>query len=279
MRRPRLFGWGFAGAVGGLCGLFAQRNWMTVQLFLHGGSFGSVDPEFGHDIGFYVFDLPFYRMVLSWLFVAACLALLVSLVTHYLFGGIRLPDAKPRYASLSARIQLAVLPAPSSRSRRSPTGSIGTGCSRAAERNRHSPVPATPTSTPCCRPSSILLAIAVICAVSFFAAIILRDLRIPAMATALLVLSSIVVGGAWPLAMEQFSVARTPPTGNAPTSNATSPRPGRPTESTRTGSNTGTIRVSAPNRRATSPPTSPRSPTPGCSTRTCCRAPSPSSSS
>ena len=41
----------------------------------------------------------------------------------------------------------------------------------------------------------ILLAIAVICAVAFFAAIFLRDLRIPAMAAALLVLSSILVGG------------------------------------------------------------------------------------
>ncbi|MFV4613043.1 UPF0182 family protein, partial [Mycobacterium tuberculosis] len=32
-------------------------------------SFGIVDPEFGYDIGFFVFDLPFYRSVLNWLFV------------------------------------------------------------------------------------------------------------------------------------------------------------------------------------------------------------------
>ena len=41
---------------------------------------------------------------------------------------------------------------------------------------------------------------------AFFAAIFLRDLRIPAMATALLVLSSILVGAVWPLVVEQFSV-------------------------------------------------------------------------
>ena len=94
MRRSRLIGWGVAVAVGVLCGLIAQSNWVTVQLFLHGGSLGVVDPEFGHDIGFFVFDLPFYRSVLNWLFVAVFLALLASLATHYLFGGLRLTTGK-----------------------------------------------------------------------------------------------------------------------------------------------------------------------------------------
>ena len=74
------------GSVGVLSGLIAQSNWVTVQLFLHGGSMGIADPEFGHDIGFFVFDLPFYRSVLNWLFVAVVLAFLASLATHYLFG-------------------------------------------------------------------------------------------------------------------------------------------------------------------------------------------------
>ncbi|MFY9918114.1 MAG: UPF0182 family protein, partial [Mycobacterium sp.] len=207
MRRPRLFGWGVAIAVGGLCGLIAERNWMKVQLFLHGGSFGSVDPEFGYDIGFFVFDLPFYRFVLTCLFVAVCLALLASLVTHYLFGGLRISNAKGKgILTLSARIQLAVLAGTFialkaiaywfdrywllTSGRKEPTFT-GAGYT-----DIHAALPA----------KLVLLAIAVLCALSFFAVIILRDLRIPAMATALLVLSSIVVGGAWPLAMEQFSV-------------------------------------------------------------------------
>ena len=90
MRRPRLIGCSVAICGGVLCGLIAQSNWVTVQLFLHGGSFGIADPEFGHDIGFYVFDLPFYRFVLNWLFVAVFLAFVASLVTHYMFGGLRL---------------------------------------------------------------------------------------------------------------------------------------------------------------------------------------------
>jgi uncharacterized membrane protein (UPF0182 family) len=205
MRRPRLFGWAVAVAVGVLCGLIAQSNWMTVQLFLHGGSFGIVDPEFGHDIGFFVFDLPFYRSVLNWLFVAVCFAFLASLATHYVFGGLRLSSGKGTLTQ-PARVQLAVLAGTLialkavaywfdrysllSGSRKEPTFT-GAGYT-----DIHAALPA----------KLVLLAIAVLCAVSFFAVIVLRDMRIPAMAAALLVLSSILVGGVWPLLMEQFSV-------------------------------------------------------------------------
>ena len=40
MSRLRLFGIGIPVAIGLLSGLVAQGNWVTVQLFLHGGSFG-----------------------------------------------------------------------------------------------------------------------------------------------------------------------------------------------------------------------------------------------
>ena len=205
MRRPRLFGWGSAVAVGVLCGLVAKTNWVTVQLFLHGGSFGIVDPEFGHDIGFFVFDLPFYRMVLNWLFVAVCLAFVASLATHYLFGGLRLTTGKGMLTQ-AARVQLAVLAGTLillkavaywldryellSGNRKEPTFT-GAGYT-----DIHAALPA----------KLVMLAIAVLCAVAFFAAIFLHDMRIPAMATALLVLSAVLVGGVWPLLMEQFSV-------------------------------------------------------------------------
>ena len=205
MRRSRLVGLSVAAAVVLLCGLIAQSNWVTVQLFLHGDSFGIEDPEFGHDIGFFVFDLPLYRSVLNWLFVAVFLAFLANLAAHYLFGGLRMSTRKGIFTR-SACIQLAVLAGIFillkaiaywfdrywllSSSRKEPTFT-GAGYT-----DIHATMPA----------KLVLLAIAVLCAVSFFAMIVLRDMRIPAMATALLVLSSIVVGGAWPLLMEQFSV-------------------------------------------------------------------------
>ncbi|NLU81983.1 COG1615 family transporter [Rhodococcus sp. HNM0569] len=205
MGRLKLFGIGIPAIIGILSGLVAQSSWATTRLFFSGGAFGVTDPQFGLDVGFYAFDLPFYRFVLNWLFVAVVVAFFASLVTHYVFGGIRLGG---RGGSLSnaARIQLAVLAGTFvllkavaywldrysllSSSRKEPTF---TGMSYT---DSNAVLPA----------KLILLAIALICAAAFFAAIFLRDLRIPAMATALLVLSSVLVGAVWPLVVEQFSV-------------------------------------------------------------------------
>ncbi|ART71383.1 membrane protein [Mycobacterium dioxanotrophicus] len=205
MRRPRLLSWGVASAVAALCGLVGQGNWVTVQLFLHGEPFGITDPEFGRDIAFFVFDLPFYRFILDWFFVAVCLALVANVLTHYLFDGIRLAAGKGTLTQ-PARIQIAMLAGTAIllkaiaywfdhyelvfSTRKEPTF---TG---AGHTTIHAELPA----------KLVLLAIAVLCALAMFAVIFLRDMRIPAMATALLVLSSVLVGGAWPLVMEQFSV-------------------------------------------------------------------------
>jgi len=40
--------------------------WETVLLFLNGREWGVSDPTLGRDVGFYVFDLPFWRFVLGW---------------------------------------------------------------------------------------------------------------------------------------------------------------------------------------------------------------------
>ncbi|MET9485482.1 UPF0182 family protein [Nocardia sp. NPDC006630] len=205
MGRLRLFGIGIPLVIGVLSGLVAQSSWVTVQLFLHGGSFGIKDPQFHIDVGFYAFDLPFYRMVLNWLFVAVVIAFFANLVTHYVFGGLRLAGREGTLSS-AARIQLAVLAglfvllkaiaywfdryALLSSTRKEPTFSGG------SYTDINAVLPA----------KLILLSIAVICALAFFAGVVLRDLRIPAMAAALLVLSSVLVGAVWPLLVEQFSV-------------------------------------------------------------------------
>ena len=38
-------------------------SWHDIVLWLKGGSFGYTDPVFSRDIGFYIFDLPFYRLL------------------------------------------------------------------------------------------------------------------------------------------------------------------------------------------------------------------------
>ncbi len=63
------------------------RNWI---LFQNSVPFGKVDPQFKRDISFYVFRLPFLVDVVNWVFVAVLLALIMTVVAHYLNGGIRL---------------------------------------------------------------------------------------------------------------------------------------------------------------------------------------------
>src|SRR6185312_12696270 len=62
MARLRLIGILVPVVIGLLAGAIAQTQWVKVQLFLHGGTFGITDPQFGKDLGFYAFELPFYRM-------------------------------------------------------------------------------------------------------------------------------------------------------------------------------------------------------------------------
>ncbi|GIU84233.1 MAG: UPF0182 protein [Acidimicrobiales bacterium] len=82
------------GGVSGLLALVfggaAATEWKSWILFRNGGSFGIRDPLFGIDVSFYVFDLPFYQSVVTWLFSALFTVLVVSSVAHFLNGGIRL---------------------------------------------------------------------------------------------------------------------------------------------------------------------------------------------
>ncbi|MEO6880289.1 MAG: UPF0182 family protein, partial [Mycobacteriaceae bacterium] len=204
MARLGPFGIGIPAAIGVITGLVVQGSWETVQLWMHGTSFGKKDPVFGLDVGFYAFSLPFYRLILDWLFVVLVLAFLASLTTHYLFGGVRLAGRGGQLTT-AARAQLAVL-----------AGlfvlvkAVAYFFDRYSllSSNRNSQFTgATYTDLNAVLPAKlILLAIAVICAAAFFAAVVLRDLRIPALGLALLVLSSIVVGAAWPAVLQQFSV-------------------------------------------------------------------------
>ncbi|QLY33014.1 UPF0182 family protein [Nocardia huaxiensis] len=204
MSRLRLFGLGIPLIIGLLSGLVAQSSWVTVQLFLHGGDFGVKDPQFNLDVGFYAFDLPFYRMLVNWLFVAVVIAFFANLVTHYVFGGLRL-SGREGTLSTAARVQLAIL-----------AGifvllkAVAYWFDRYAllfSQRKDTFTGGSYTDINAVLPAKlILLSIAVICALAFFAGVVLRDLRIPAMAAALLVLSSILVGAVWPLLVEQFSV-------------------------------------------------------------------------
>ena len=209
LSRPKLFIIGIPAVVALIAGISGQVDWQTTQLFLHSVPFGQRDPVFGNDISFYVFSLPFYRSILDWIFIGLAISFIAALVAHYVFGGIRLAG---RNGSLAppARAHLAVLAGTFVlfkavgyffdryellfSDRKAAVG--GANFYGASYTDLNAAMPA----------KLILLIIAVICAGAFFAAVVLRNLQIPAIALALLVLSSVVVGAAWPAILEQFSV-------------------------------------------------------------------------
>ena len=66
-----------------------NANWTEILLMFHNQSFGSVDPQFGLDNGFYVFVLPGLRMLVSAFTLLMFVALVFSVATHVAMGGIR----------------------------------------------------------------------------------------------------------------------------------------------------------------------------------------------
>ena len=73
-----------------VAGVGMSGDWNQWILFRNGGSFGVADQTFQTDVGFYVFKLPFYSSIVNWMFASIVIILIVTVVAHYLNGGIRL---------------------------------------------------------------------------------------------------------------------------------------------------------------------------------------------
>lgn len=188
-------------------GVLAQANWRSPLMFLHRQDFGKADPQFGLDYGFYAFQLPFWRFLSDTAVIAVIIAFLLSLVTHYLLGGLRAGDpttGEKMRVTGAARAQLAswgaafmLLKAVSYwLDRYDLLGTKQATFTGASYTDVNALLPA----------KIVLLVIALLVAAAFFAAIFLRNLAIPAMATALMLVSAGVIGVAWPMMVEQFSV-------------------------------------------------------------------------
>jgi hypothetical protein len=107
---PRIGLWvvGVSVVVGLFAGLSGQAHWQQWLLFTNGGDFGIRDPEFGADVGFYVFDYPFWRYLLDVGFTTTALAILGALAVHYVYGAVRLQGVGDRM-STGARVHLTAL--------------------------------------------------------------------------------------------------------------------------------------------------------------------------
>lgn len=193
-----------AGAIMGLfAGFTAQGSWQTWLLWRNGADFGVNDAQFGRDVSFFAFDYPFYRLILGFLFAIVLLSLIGAAAVHYVFGGIRLQSKGDRFSS-GARVHLSVL-----------LGVFVLLKAVAYYLDRYGLVfsdrsivtGASYTDVTALLPAkTILMFVAAICALAFFASVFLRNFALPAIALVLLVVSSLAIGGAYPAIVEQFVV-------------------------------------------------------------------------
>ncbi|MDQ6875782.1 MAG: UPF0182 family protein [Actinomycetota bacterium] len=215
--RLRLIIVGISALFGIFTGMSAQGNWQTWLLWRNGVPFGRKDPQFHRDLSYYAFTYPFLRYVLGLLFTAVVLSILVSVVMHYLFGAIRLQTQTPgERMTAPARAHLSVL-----------LGFFVLLKAWAYYLDRFGLVYSTRSTAKVAGPSytdvnavlpakTILLLIALICALAFFANTAVRNFSLPIIAFGLLVLSAVLIGGAYPAAIQTFQARPNANTKEAP---------------------------------------------------------------
>lgn len=71
-------------------GTGAAGQWNNWILFRNAVPFHVRDPQFHRDVGFYVFALPFLSFLVGWAFIALVVIAIVTAISHYLNGGIRI---------------------------------------------------------------------------------------------------------------------------------------------------------------------------------------------
>lgn len=89
-------------------GLATSATWPQFLLWMNRSDFGKTDPEFGLDVGFYVFELPVYASVVSFASTVLFLAALTGAATALLYGGVSINGREVRI-SRTMRVQLGVL--------------------------------------------------------------------------------------------------------------------------------------------------------------------------
>jgi uncharacterized membrane protein (UPF0182 family) len=190
--------------LGLFAGSAAAQQWQTIQLWLHRVPFGKEDAQFHLDIGFFVFTLPWLQFLVGFLTAIVFLSALAAVVTHYLYGGLRLQGQGQRLTP-TARIHLSSLAAAFLLLR-----GIDYWLGRFALSTKDSSLITGLTYTDAnavLTARSILAVIAVIVAVLFLVmAIADRGRLIPLYGVALLVACAIVIGGIYPAAVQRFQV-------------------------------------------------------------------------
>jgi len=179
-------------------------EWQTLRLALASVPFGLTDPQFGRDVGFYVFTLPALRVVGNWLPSVLVLTLIATIVVHLIDGAIQ-PAARLKGFAPHVKAHLSVLLGLIVASKAfdywlrvwelnfSPRGQVA----GASYTDVHAQLPAL----------RILIAIALVSAFILLVNIRFQGWRLPAIALGIWVGASILVGGLYPAIVQRFVVS------------------------------------------------------------------------
>jgi len=194
---------GIAIALFYFAGMAGTRLWESWLLFTNATPFGVNDPQFGKDISFFMFTLPFWQSIIGWAISTLILATIAAVLVHYVYGGIR-PQVRDDRTTVAARVQLSVL-----------LGFIVAIKAVAYWLDRFALATSdeglitglTYTDVNAVLPAkAILTGIAALCSLLFFANIIRRSWVLPAAGVALLGISSFLISGVYPSLIQQFQV-------------------------------------------------------------------------
>ncbi len=202
-----------AAVIGLFGGVAANGKWRTFLLWTNRQPFGTDDPYFHKDVGFYVFTLPWLHFVVGYVIAVLVLSAITAVVVHYLYGGIRLQAATDRMSS-TATIQLSLIGGLALLAKAVGyyldrfdlvTGSspVVTGMSYT---DQHAVLPAR----------NILIGVALICALLFFVTAWRRIWLLPGVGISLLVITSILLGLIWPAFVQNFQVNPNKPDKESP---------------------------------------------------------------
>lgn len=91
-----------------LVGLQTYPRWQTYMLWANRVDWGRNDPQFGRDLSYFMFELSLHVLINHWLFVCVLVTLILTLVTSYIFGGIR-PQAPHSMLPFQVNLHISAL--------------------------------------------------------------------------------------------------------------------------------------------------------------------------
>jgi uncharacterized membrane protein (UPF0182 family) len=199
----RLATFGVPAVLGLFAGVATASRWQLTLQYLNRTSFGQTDPQFGLDMSFFIYDLPFWRGVVGFASAVVIVSGLAAIATSYLYGAIRFSQREVRISKV-ARIQMAItaaiyllLQAVSIWLDQYATLTNSSGLITGAS---YSDVNATIPGL------QILAGIAAIVAILFLVAAVIGRWRLPVIGTALLIVSALILGSLAPWVVQRFQV-------------------------------------------------------------------------